>query len=113
MGRFFDNVADAEEQWIATGADDLFDEAAKLGLQGYSRPYPGKHYLYARFSQKEPFDILYFTPALTTIVNLDDQSFSLTPELIYTGFTNWELRLQFALLQGDALSEYGEKQNSS
>ncbi len=113
MSRFFEHVADAEEQWIATGVDDLFDEAAKLGSQGYSSPFPGRHYLYARFAQKEPFDILYFTPALTTIVNLDDQSFSLTPELTYTGFTNWELRLQFALLQGDGSSEYGEKQNEN
>jgi hypothetical protein len=109
MSRFFDRVADAEKQWVITGVDDLLDETARLGSQGYSQPNPGKSYLYARFSQKEPFDILYFTPALTTIVNLDDQSFSLTPELNYTGFTNWELRVQFALLQGDQFSEFGEK----
>lgn len=30
-----------------------------------SRPNPGRDYLYARFSLKEPFDLLYFTPALT------------------------------------------------
>jgi hypothetical protein len=113
MNRFFDLVADAEGQRIDTGVDNLLREAAQLGSQGYAQPNPGKSYLYARFSQKEPFDILYFTPALTTIVNLDDQSFSLTPELIYTGFTNWELRLQFALLQGDDSSEFGEKQNSN
>ncbi len=113
MNRFFDLVADAEGQRVATGVDDLLREAAQLGSQGYAQPNPGKSYLYARFSQKEPFDILYFIPALTTIVNLDDQSFSLTPELIYTGFTNWELRLQFTLLQGDDASEFGEKQNSN
>jgi hypothetical protein len=113
MSRFFAHVADAEEQWIATGVDDLFNESVNLGSQGYTRLYPGKSYLYARFAQKEPFDILYFTPALTTIVNLDDQSYSLTPELAYTGFTNWELRLQFVLLQGGAFSEYGEKLNEN
>jgi hypothetical protein len=113
MGRFFDLVAGAEGQRVATGVDNLPREAAQLGSQGYVQPNPGRSYLYARFAQKEPFDILYFTPALTTIVNLDDQSFSLTPELIYTGFTNWEMRLQFALLQGGDASEFGEKQNSN
>jgi len=50
---------------------------------------------------------------MTTIVNLDDGSFTATPELTYTGFTNWELQLRYAILVGDANSEYGEKQNSS
>ena len=35
--------------------------------------------------------ILYFTPATTAIVNMQDHSFTLTPEVVYTGFTNWEL----------------------
>ncbi|BCL61414.1 hypothetical protein DGMP_21070 [Desulfomarina profundi] len=82
----------------------------ELSLYGYSRPYAGRNYLYAKFTQKEPFDILYFTPGLTTIVNLDDQSASFTPELTYAGFTNFEIRLRFSLLTGSSLSEYGEKQ---
>lgn len=83
----------------------------QLASQGYGKPYLGKNYLYAKFSQKEPFDILYFTPALTAIINLDDGSSTVTPELNYSGFTNWELQLRFALLSGSQLSEYGEKQN--
>ena len=46
---------------------------------------PMQDYLYLRLSQKEPWDLLYFTPALTGIHNLDDQSFSISPELVYTG----------------------------
>jgi hypothetical protein len=64
-----------------------------------------------RVSQKEPFDTLYFTPAITTIVNLHDSSFSLSPELIYTAVTNLEVRLKGSWLQGERYSEYGEKQN--
>ncbi|HCC54049.1 MAG TPA: hypothetical protein DEQ20_03860, partial [Desulfobulbaceae bacterium] len=64
-------------------------------------------------SQKEPFDLLYFAPGLTAIMNLDDHSWSLSPEAVYTGFTNWELRLRFSLLNGAVFSEYGEKQNSN
>jgi len=78
---------------------------------GYGRFSAGRDYLYVRLSQKEPFDILYFTPALTLIMNLDDQSYSLTPELLYTGFTNWELRFRTAFLVGGRSTEFGEKQN--
>lgn len=113
MSLFYDRVDEAEGQWTEFGEDDLLVAMTKLGSRGYTRPYVGKNYLYARFSQKEPFDTLYFTPAVTTIVNLDDHSFSVTPELTYTGYTNWELRLRYAILAGDTNSEYGEKQNSN
>ncbi len=55
--------------------------------------------------QKEPFDILYFTPAVTTIMNLNDRSFSFVPELLYTGITNLELRLKTFFLVGKGGSE--------
>jgi hypothetical protein len=76
---------------------------------GYARPNPMQRYLYVRASQKEPFDILYFTPSATTIVNLDDGSFSLIGEILYTGFGDFELRLRAAFNRGDRLSEFGEK----
>jgi hypothetical protein len=82
------------------------------GLSPFA-PNPGRNYLYARFSQKEPFDLLYWTPAFIAIVNLDDHSSSLTPELIYTGLTNWEIRLRLSLVNGGETSEFGEKQNSN
>ena len=80
-----------------------------MSLKGYGRPQPGRDYIYARFSQKEPFDILYFTPALTTMINLDDQSYSVMPELIYTGLTNLEFRVRFSYFNGGSSTEYGEK----
>lgn len=76
---------------------------------GYARPNLMQRYLYLRASQKEPFDILYFTPSLTTIVNLDDGSYSVIGELLYTGFGDFELRLRAAANRGDRLTEYGEK----
>jgi hypothetical protein len=76
---------------------------------GYARPNLMQRYLYVRASQKEPFDILYFTPALTAIVNLDDGSSSLVGELLYTGFKDIELRLRAAANVGGRLTEYGEK----
>ncbi len=108
---FYQLVLEGVSHYNKMGYNSLLQKARKLGQQGYTRPYLGTDYLYGRFSLKEPCDILYFTPALTVIYNLDDQSYSITPELLYTGFTNWEIRLRFALLGGGQYSEYGEKQN--
>lgn len=73
------------------------------------RPNPMRNYLYVRASQKEPFDILYFTPSGTVIANLDDGSYSLIGELAYTGFKDFELRLRAAANRGERLTEFGEK----
>jgi hypothetical protein len=70
-----------------------------------------QHYVYFRASQKEPLDILYFTPALTAIVNMVDHSFVLIPELLYSPRTNLELRLRGSVFVGGQDTEYGEKQN--
>lgn len=70
-----------------------------------------RDYLYLRIAQKEPFDILYFNPAVTTILNLHDGSFTLSPEIVYSRITNLELRLKAAFILGSSDTEYGEKPN--
>jgi hypothetical protein len=44
-------------------------------------------------------------------VNAEDWSYSLSPEIMYTGVTNLELRLKATVLAGDRLTEFGEKPN--
>jgi hypothetical protein len=83
--------------------------AAPQPRAGLARANPMRRYLYVRATQKEPFDILYFTPGVIAIVNLQDRSASLIGELVYTGFTNLELRLRAGVNRGERLSEYGEK----
>ncbi|HID69373.1 MAG TPA: hypothetical protein EYP35_02670, partial [Desulfobacterales bacterium] len=92
---------------------DLLDRARELSTKGYGGPQPGRQYLYSKFTKKEPFDILYFTPGIIAIANLEDMSYSIIPEAVYTGFTNWELRLRFSLINGGKFTEYGEKVNSN
>lgn len=53
--------------------------------------------------------MLYFTPAITTIVNLNDRSFQISPEAAYTGFTNFDLRLKASFISGPTNSEFGKK----
>ncbi len=107
--RFFQKVDAGAIELDTTENNALLQQARELSLRGYGKPYIGRNYLYTRFTLKEPFNILYFTPGLTAIVNLDDQSASITPEFSYTGFTNWEMLLRFALLTGGSFTEFGEK----
>jgi hypothetical protein len=80
-----------------------------LSQGGYGKMNPGMNYLYLRVSQKEPFDVLYFTPSVTLMANMDDNSFSITPEFLYTGITNLELRLKTGFIVGPRGTEFGEK----
>jgi hypothetical protein len=89
----------------------LFNKAVQIS-PAYARANAGERYAYLRVSQKEPFDIVYFTPSATLIANLDDRSWSLTPELLYTGITNLDLRLRASWLKGGSGTEFGEKQNA-
>ena len=91
---------------------NAIQSALNLYRAGYGRPFAMRNYLYAQASQKEPFDILYFTPSLTTMINLDDGSFQVNPELLYTGVKNLELRLRYFALVGGSSTEFGEKPNS-
>ncbi len=95
---------------VDSGNAMLFNKAKQIS-PAYSRVNVGDRYLYVKVSQKEPFDIVYFTPSVTAIVNVADKSWSLTPELLYTGITNLDLRLRATWLHGDSHSEFGEKQN--
>lgn len=87
----------------------LLASAQRAAAAGYSRPNAARHYAYLRVSQKEPFDVLDFTPAVSLVANTTDRSFTLIPEVLYTGVRNLELRARLALNRGDAATEYGER----
>jgi hypothetical protein len=111
MKGFFRFVDNSYETFTTTG-NDAGLRRARLMLNGaQGRPNPGEHYVYFKASQKEPFDILYLTPALTSIINLTDGSLSLIPEVSYSPVTNLDVRFRTAFLLGKKHTEYGEKQN--
>jgi hypothetical protein len=109
IGDFFPFVNKSYETYLSSGNQAPLMKAQDLAEGNYSRVNPMKDYLYLRVSQKDPFNILYWTPALTGILNLNDGSFSFSPELTYTGITNLELRLKGTANVGQKGSEYGEK----
>lgn len=112
MRDYFSLIDKGYDSYTATGNTTLLDRAQSLNQPGaYGRMNPAVNYLYIRVIQKDPFDVLYYTPAVTLIANIDDKSFSLTPEITYTGMTNLELRLRTGIIAGTRDSEYGEKPN--
>lgn len=111
MRDYFGFINKGYDSYVSTGNDALLKKALNITEGNYGRMNPMRDYIYLRASQKEPFDILYFTPSITAIANVNDKSFSISPELLYTGITNLELRLKASFLSGERQSEYGEKQN--
>jgi hypothetical protein len=103
MRRFFDLVRRLPTDPVAASL------AANAAAQGYGRPNASRDYGYLRLSQKEPFDILYFTPAVTAIVNAGDGSFSVVPEVVYAGVDDLELRARLFVNRGGESTEFGEK----
>lgn len=106
---YFQFINAGYQQFLATGNDAQLKRAQSLTPNTHGRINPMRDYLYVRIMQKDPFDILYFTPALTGIVNLGDGSFQVSPEMVYTRYKNLELRLKAGFIVGGAETEYGEK----
>jgi hypothetical protein len=104
----FRRFIDVVDRAARTGNPNLFARAQSLA-SAYGRQSPMRNYFYLRVSQKEPFDILYFTPALTAIVNLSDRSYSIAPELLYSGRGNVEIRARAVFLQGRSGTDFGER----
>ena len=112
MRDYFSFINTGYNQYPASGNTTLLNKASSLTAGNYGKPNPMRDYLYLRVSQKEPFDILYLTPAITFMTNISDKSTSISPELVYTGITNLELRLKSIFLAGGRNSDFDEKQNA-
>ncbi len=110
--QFYQFVDTALSQAQQTGSNALVQKAQSLVRGSYGRPNAGSNYLYFRASQKDAFGILYFQPSITAMMNWNDRSYQVTPEIVYTGVTNLELRMRAMLLQGGSQTDFGEKQNS-
>ena len=110
--QFYQLVDAAVAQAAQTGSSPLSQKALALAQGAYGRPNAGKRYLYFRAQQKDALGIVYFQPAVTAMINVEDRSFQVTPELTYTGIGNLELKLRFFVLSGGTATDFGEKQNA-
>ena len=72
-----------------------------------------RRYLNLRAWWSEAYDILYLTPGLQVLYNLEDDSFSVSPEVNHDGIDNLDIRLRASVPIGDELTEWGEKPNDA
>jgi hypothetical protein len=96
-------LADAAVQPGAGGA--LMQRVASLYAGSFGRQKPMRDYVYVRASH----DALPFTPSIRATVNLQDGSYSITPELLYSDHRRWGLRARLYFYGGGTGTEYGER----
>ena len=82
--------------------------AKKALSQLQQKPIVNQNYAYVKTSIKEPFGLLYFTPSLTCLGNLDDQSQNINTQLSYTPGSNWKIQLGLQKFTWDAKTQFGE-----
>ncbi len=106
--------------FIKTGFDQYLNTSSQASISKsrtvsayYNQQAAMRGYLYLKVSQKDPFDILYFVPAITFVYNISDQSASITPQFTYSPLTNLTLDLKTPFLMGESKTEYGEKMNKT
>jgi len=111
MEDYFSFVETGFQNYLSNGSMSALGASRQYGSQFYNKQTVMKDYLYLKVSQKEPFDILYFTPSVACIYNINDKSGSITPQLTYTPITNLEFEIKTTFLLGKNDTEYGEKIN--
>jgi hypothetical protein len=107
---YFDLIDRGYESWTVTSNPRLLTLASQATEAGYERMYPMRNYVYGRVNQPDAFDILYLTLGASAIVNVDDGSYSLLPEVQYKPTENLELRWLTNIQRGGSRTDFGEKQ---
>jgi hypothetical protein len=110
MEAYFEFIGRGYESWTVSGDQRVLTLASRATEAGYGRMNPMRNYVYGRVNQPDAFDVLYLTLGASTIVNVDDGSYTLLPEVQYKPAENLELRLLANIQRGGAWTEFGEKQ---
>lgn len=77
--------------------------------QAKNTPFYNKKYFINSFTQKEPFDLLYFNIYYKNTYNLEDDSHQNKLGFIYSGVKNLDLDFSVSKNFGDNSSEFGNK----
>jgi hypothetical protein len=110
METYFDLIERGHELLSIGGSDRLLALARRASEAGYGRMNPMRNYVYGRVNQPDALGALYLTLGTSAIVNADDGSYSLLPEVQYKPTENLELRWLASIQRGGLRTEFGEKQ---
>jgi len=109
---YFEFVDRAYDLFIRAGDDRLLPLARRASEIGYGRMNPGRNYAYGRVTEPDALGVLYLTLGASVIVNADDGSLSVLPEVQYKATQNLELRWLANIQRGGPGTEFGEKQGN-
>jgi hypothetical protein len=107
---FFDLVDRADGAFTTSRDDQLLMLARRASAAGYGRMNPGRNYVYGRVTQPDALGVLYLTLGASAVVNAEDGSHSLLPEVQYKATQGLELRWLANIQRGGSRTEFGEKQ---
>jgi hypothetical protein len=110
METYFELIERGYESSTVSGDQRLLTLASRASEAGYGRMNPMRNYVYGRVNQPDALDVLYLTLGASAIVNVDDGSHSLLPEVQYKPTENLELRWLANIQRGGSRTEFGEKQ---
>jgi len=98
---------------IASGDSGSISNAINVSKNYFSDTDLMRDYLYLKISWPEPFNWVYFTPSIYTIININDGSSIIGIPLSYKPITNFEFIFWPTILAGGNNTEYGSKQYES
>jgi hypothetical protein len=108
IGTYFELIERGYDSFMA-GDDRLLTVARRAREAGYGRLNPMRDYVYGRVSQPDALGVLYLTLGGSAIVNVDDGSYTVLPEVQYRPTENLELRGLANIQRGGSATEFGEK----
>ncbi len=108
--REFENYNNFLVNTISSDNTSIFSNAMNINKNNFSGSNLMQDYLYLKISWQEPFNWVYFTPAVYTIYNINDRSFITGIPLSYGPITNFEFIFWPVFFTGDHNTEYGSKQ---
>ena len=109
METYFELVERGYEAWSVSDDQRALTLASRVTEAGYGRMNPMRNYVYGRVNQPDALGVLYLTLGASAIVNVDDGSYSLLPEVQYKPTENLELRWLANIQRGGSWTEFGEK----
>jgi hypothetical protein len=109
MATYFDVIERGYASRTVSGDDRLLALADRATAAGYGRMNPMRNYVYGRVNQPDALGVLYLALGTGAIVNMDDGSFVVLPEVQYKAAQNLERRRLASLQRGGPRTEFGEK----